>query len=116
MGYNSFVYDLFESFLCEDKIDPICIVEFRTDYDYDGSFGFDWLRIDEPQAVEPPYKDIIQGGFKNGKTDLSKDEAYKKLENEYKKIYIRRRPFTAPWLAGREKYFVPYLNLFFQRI
>lgn len=112
MGYNSFVYDLFESFLCEDKIDPICIVEFRTDYDYDGSFGFDWLRIDEPQAVEPPYKDIIQGGFKNGKTDLSKDEAYKKLENEYKKIYIRRRPFTAPWLAGREKYFVPYLNLF----
>lgn len=22
------------------------------------------------------------------------------------------RPFTAPWFAGRDKYFIPYLNLF----
>lgn len=28
MGYNSFVYDLFESFLCEDKIDPIVLLNF----------------------------------------------------------------------------------------
>ncbi|WP_231999421.1 type VI secretion system Vgr family protein [Prevotella melaninogenica] len=62
----------------------MAMVEFRTTEEYDGSFGFDWLRVDDNGLEkkghylnEEPYDKIIEGGYNDGKTDLTKNEAYK---------------------------------------
>ena len=113
----------------------LATVEFRPDAAYNGEFGFDWLRVkgdpkpvkgdeapkqvldseheswlhvhpvksDEPKTL---YKDIILGGFCDGKRNLTKDEAYERLKKEYRQVPITFR-------KGEEStYFVPYLNLY----
>ena len=110
-------------------------VEFRPDTAYNGEFGFDWLRVKgDPKPVkgdeaskqvldsehesrlhvhpvksdEPKtsYKDIILGGYCDGKRNLTKDEAYERLKKEYRQVPITFR-------KGEEStYFVPYLNLY----
>jgi type VI secretion system secreted protein VgrG len=93
-----------------EKITGLGIIYFRTKQDgtYNGEFGFDWLRQkDQGKTKEPDYKSIIESGYKDGKTDLSKIEAYTKLKKEYGKIpIIRKKPVKG------EQYFVPYLTLF----
>lgn len=112
MSYNSFVYDLSEEFTYKEEIDPISIVHFRTiPGSYDCSFGFDWLRVDEPMAKEPAYKDIIEGGYKSPSSDLTKEEAYKKLETEYERGKISYKDFSKK--EGKQnKYYSPYLSIF----
>ena len=113
----------------------LATVEFRPDAAYNGEFGFDWLRVKgDPKPVkgdetskqvldseheswlhvhpaksdEPKtwYKEIILGGYCDGKRNLTKDEAYEHLKNEYKQV-----PIT--FKDGEENtYFVPYLNLY----
>lgn len=113
----------------------LATVEFRPDAAYNGEFGFDWLRVKgDPKPVkgdetskqvldseheswlhvhpaksdEPKtwYKEIILGGYCDGKRNLTKDEAYEHLKNEYKQV-----PIT--FKEGEENtYFVPYLNLY----
>ena len=86
----------------------LATVEFRPDTDsYKGEFGFDWLRVKDGEIPsEIPYKDIIVGGYCDGKRNLTKDEAYDKLKEEYEHIPITFRK------DEESKYFVPYLNLY----
>ncbi|MCV9926917.1 hypothetical protein OIU83_04610 [Flavobacterium sp. LS1R49] len=88
-------------------------VEFRTLAAYKGEFGFDWLRLkDNGLNLEPDYKSIIEGGYKDGISDLTKIEAYKKLKSEYKQIPVIVKAKTAGGKPSVGEYFVPYLNLF----
>ena len=96
----------------------MAMVEFRTTKEYDGSFGFDWLRVDDNglekeghYLYEEPYDKIIEGGYNDGKTDLTKDEAYKKLKKEYETIVVNM-PDIAKNKKRAKEYFVPYLTLY----
>ena len=96
----------------------MALVEFRTTKEYDGSFGFDWLRVDDNglekeghYLYEEPYDKIIEGGYNDGKTDLTKDEAYKKLKKEYETIVVNM-PDIAKNKKRAKEYFVPYLTLY----
>lgn len=113
----------------------LATVEFRPDAAYNGEFGFDWLRVKgDPKPVkgdeaskqvldsehesrlhvhpvksdEPKtsYKDIILGGYCDGKRNLTKDEAYERLKKEYRQVPITFRK------GEGSTYFVPYLNLY----
>ena len=96
----------------------MALVEFRTTKEYDGSFGFDWLRVDDNglekeghYLYEEPYDKIIEGGYNDGKTDLTKEEAYKKLKKEYETIVVNM-PDIAKNKKRAKEYFVPYLTLY----
>lgn len=99
----------------------IAMVEFRPTSTYNGSFGFDWLRVDDNKLekkshypAEQPYGNIIEGGYGDGKTDLTdgKDgSAYKKLKSEYKKIIVNMQDKSDDSKRTKE-YFVPYLSIY----
>ncbi|MGP1437341.1 MAG: phage baseplate assembly protein V, partial [Phocaeicola sp.] len=96
----------------------MAMVDFRTTQEYDGSFGFDWLRVDDNGLEkeghylgEEPYDKIIEGGYNDGETDLTKDEAYKKLKKEYETIVVNM-PDIAENKERAKEYFVPYLTLY----
>lgn len=86
----------------------LATVEFRPDTDsYKGEFGFDWLRVKDGELpAEIPYKNIIVGGYCDGERNLTPEEAYDKLKEEYEHIPITFRE------DEESKYFVPYLNLY----
>ena len=64
-------------------------------------------KSDEPaQHVETSYKDIILGGYCDGKRNLTKDEAYERLEKECRQVPVTFRE------GEGNTYFVPYLNLY----
>ena len=107
-----------------ETITTECVVEFRTKQDgtYTGQFGFDWLRVDDNGlTTETKYYDILENGYEapNGRAPHrdanndyeNKDEAFKALKKQYKKISINilPRPAVAPFTRD---YFVPYLNIF----
>ena len=58
------------------------------------------------RPVETSYKEIILGGFCDGKRNLTKDEAYERLKKEYRQVPITFRK------GEGSTYFVPYLNLY----
>lgn len=90
----------------------LAVVYFRPLDKWKGEFGFDWLREkDNGLTTEPAYETIIEGGYKDGKSDLDKIEAFKQLKTEYEKFTITRKASVEG--AGTE-YFVPYLTLFSQ--
>ena len=99
----------------------IAMVEFRPTSTYDGSFGFDWLRVDDNKleeqshySEEQPYDSIIEGGYGDGKTDLTggKDgSAYKKLKGEYEMIVVNMQDKSDGSKRTKE-YFVPYLSIY----
>ena len=99
----------------------IAMVEFRPTSTYDGSFGFDWLRVDDNKleeqshySEEQPYDSIIEGGYGDGKTDLTggKDgSAYKKLKGEYEIIVVNMQDKSDGSKRTKE-YFVPYLSIY----
>ena len=96
-----------------------CRVLFRPHDAYEGEYGFDWLREeDSGLANEPAYEGIIEGGYKDGKSDLSSAEAYKALKTEYNRFPIWGFGNHGTWTDDRGysigfgEYFVPYLNLF----
>ncbi len=79
-------------------------VYFRTTEDYQGEFGFDWLREkDNGLNKEPFYDGIVLAGYGNGRQDVSGAIAYEKFKATYKAI-----PTNAP----QAPYYVPYLTLF----
>ena len=89
------------------------IALFRTieDDDYAGEFGFDWLRQkDNSLTLEPDYESIIITGYKDGRTNLTKEEAIIQLKQEYKTI-----PIFKKGVETDEPYYIPYLTLFSQR-
>ena len=99
----------------------IAMVEFRPTSTYDGSFGFDWLRVDDNKlekqshySEEQPYNSIIEGGYGDGKTDLTggkNGSAYKKLKSEYKMIVVNMQDKSDGSKRTKE-YFVPYLSIY----
>ena len=99
----------------------IAMVEFRPTSTYDGSFGFDWLRVDDNKleeqshyTEEQPYDSIIEGGYGDGKTDLTggkNGSAYKKLKSEYKMIVVNMQDKSDGSKRTKE-YFVPYLSIY----
>ena len=99
------------------------IVHFRPLPEWDGEFGFDWLR-DEPTIVkvkrekdrkkvvendiEPPYCETIEAFFSKSRFseevavgNSNKNEAYDELKKEYVKLT----------LSTGEEYYVPWLTL-----
>ncbi|MFB9075923.1 hypothetical protein ACFFLS_13400 [Flavobacterium procerum] len=94
----------------------LAVVYFRPlEKEWKGEYGFDWLREkDNGYNLEPPYKDIIEGGYKDGVNNLNKEEAYEQLKTEYKSIDISlKEKEVAETNSGiPEKYYVPYLTLF----
>ena len=99
------------------------IVHFRPLPEWDGEFGFDWLR-DEPTNVkvkrekdgkkvvendiEPPYCETIEAFFSKSRFseevavgNSNKNEAYDELKKEYVKLT----------LSTGEEYYVPWLTL-----
>jgi type VI secretion system secreted protein VgrG len=88
----------------------LAVVYFRPLDTWKGEFGFDWLREkDNGLSKEPDYQSIIEGGYKDGKDDLNKIQAYAQLKVEYENITIARKVPTATSIT---EYFVPYLTLF----
>ena len=100
------------------------IVHFRPLPEWDGEFGFDWLRDDPTivkvkrkkkdgkeeikEEVEPPYCETIESFFDKSKFseevaagNSDKNEAYNKLKKEYVKLT----------LSTGEEYYVPWLTL-----
>jgi hypothetical protein len=82
-------------------------VQFRPKANWDGEFGFDWLRNGD--NGETKYKDLLQGGYKStdaaGKgLSYTKAEAYVQLKANFSTIDSEVKEF--------KKYLVPYLNLY----
>ena len=100
------------------------IVHFRPLPEWDGEFGFDWLRDDPTivkvkrkkkdgkeeikEEVEPPYCETIESFFDKSRFseevaagNSDKNEAYNKLKKEYVKLT----------LSTGEEYYVPWLTL-----
>ena len=99
----------------------LAMVEFRTTPDYEGEFGLDWLRVDDGElgkqghySDERPYSQIIEGGYGDGKVDLTGGEhgtAYKALIKEYESIIVNMPPKHDNTKRATQ-YFVPYLTLY----
>ena len=88
----------------------LAVVYFRPLSTWKGEFGFDWLREkDNGLNTEPDYESIIESGYKDGVSDLSKVEAYTNLKLEYDTIPITRKTTTS---SPTTEYSVPYLTLF----
>lgn len=92
----------------------LAVVYFRPLDSWNGEFGFDWMREKHNgHKGELDYKRTIQGGYKDGIRDLSREEAYKQLKSEYTTITITRKKEVNGQKTSTE-YFVPYLALFSQ--
>ncbi len=100
----------------------IAMVYFRPNTAWNGEFGFDWIREKDnglAPANDPAYADIIEGGYKDGITDLTggaTGTAYTQLKTQYSIIPISRKPLPAgtpaPATTPSIEYIVPYLTLF----
>ncbi|WP_312398269.1 hypothetical protein [Chryseobacterium sp.] len=80
-----------------------------------GEFGFDWLREDDnglKDKNDTAYKDIIESGYKNGRTDLTATEAFEKLKTEYSVLHMQFPTTEGEETKPVREYFVPYLTLF----
>jgi len=88
----------------------LAMVYFRPLPTWKGEFGFDWLREkDNGLNAEPDYESIIEGGYKDGISNLTNIEAFEKLKLEYQNIPITRKVSS---VASTTEYLVPYLTLF----
>ena len=76
-------------------------VYFRPLPSWRGEFGFDWFRDGKDTKYglknEGDYKQIIESGYKDEKSDLTKEDAIAKMKAEYENF---------------GDYYVPYLTLF----
>jgi hypothetical protein len=87
-------------------------VYFRPLDNWNGEFGFDWLREKDnglAPANDPAYADIIEGGYLDGITDLTggaTGAAYAKLKSQYERLPVANTGYAVT------EYFVPSLTLF----
>lgn len=98
----------------EEKPFLHAVVEFRTVYKtYDGSFGFDWYRKkDNGQSYGGMYKSFIKSGYKDGKTNLTTDEAINRFIDMYEEIPINLLSRINQKEREEKNYQVPYLSMF----
>ncbi len=91
----------------------LAMVYFRPMGNWNGEYGFDWMREKDNNFFnEQNYESIITGGYKDGKEDLTAQEAYEKLKLEYEVIPIKRKTLPNETKYAPAEYFVPYLTLF----
>ena len=85
----------------EDENQTKAKVYFRPLPSWRGEFGFDWFRDGKDTKYglenEGDYKLIIKSGYKDEKSDLTKEDAIAKMKAEYENF---------------GDYYVPYLTLF----
>ncbi|OTQ52720.1 hypothetical protein [Gilliamella apis] len=105
------------------------VVEFRPLNNWDGEFGFDWLRLTEAEArdIEQSYIrnadnqvvafspnnptfGLVESGFATVKKDLDDAKAQKKIQKEYKTFSISDKGRVSQ--SRHLTYYVPYLNLY----
>lgn len=120
MSYNSFVYDLGEDLKPENGIKAKCIVQFRTSGNYNGEYGFDWLRGGDSGRPGDTWYAEIMGRYRDPKNvnDLkqiyskgifTKSVAeYDKFARQYKRHMIvwKRKTGSSDWV-----YCVPVMTL-----
>jgi len=94
-------------------------VYFRPIDTWNGEFGMDWLRENDnglAPASDPAYSGIIEGGYKDGVTDLTggaTGTAYTHLKTQYEIIPIKKQPIAGSTAAPPDgEYFVSHLTLF----
>lgn len=109
---NNYSNDAVKVDAAATEVVALAVVYFRPTGNWKGEYGFDWLREkDNGLAIEPDYESIIEGGYKDGKSDLDKIQAYAQLTTEYEQITITRK---TPNSTASALYYVPYLTLFSQ--
>ncbi|MDQ6531272.1 hypothetical protein [Flavobacterium sp. LHD-85] len=107
-GYYFFTKNFSEKFEFAEEFENATI-NFRTKSNYDGEFGFDWLRIGD--TSEPSYETSIVSGYEERNwTGFDFDtefdtptEAFQALKKEYIAIKTQKPD---------ELYYVPYLNIY----
>ncbi|KAA0989238.1 LysM peptidoglycan-binding domain-containing protein [Dyadobacter aurulentus] len=135
-AYTLVVEQLHKKKLIPSKV----MVYFRPTSDWDGKFGFDWLRVNgDVIRDEIGYEWPIDGGYdvqKPGSTGLTKEQAFAAFKAEYTTIetdFVDKPEYSVPYLnlfrmavqglesayttietdfVYKPEYFVPYLNLF----
>lgn len=90
----------------ELKPNGLGVIHFRPHADYQGEFGFDWVR-DEIDPI--PYRDIM-GEFEY---DIQSDElVFRADEKKYKNLLEEYKSFKHPAINdGDDYYYIPYLTL-----
>ena len=105
------------------------VVEFRPLNNWDGEFGFDWLRVTEAEArdIEQSYirnadnptaafkpNDVtfglVESGYATPTTDLDADPAQSQIKTEYAVHPISDKGRNSK--SRHLTYYVPYLNLY----
>lgn len=107
-GYYFFTKKFSEKFEFAEEFGSAAI-SFRTKSNYDGEFGFDWLRVGD--TGEPSYENSIVSGYEERDwTGFDFDtefdtptEAFQALKKEYINIKTQKPD---------EIYCVPYLNIY----
>ena len=76
----------------EDENQTKAKVYFRPLPSWRGEFGFDWFRDGKDTKYglenEGDYKLIIESGYKDEKSDLTKRRCYSKMKAEYEKFLM----------------------------
>jgi len=102
------------------QIEPKCLVHFRPHSNYNGEFGFDWVRLgDSGNKGDVWYKNIT--GYYNTpkKADGSYDFCNPKFVQSTKEydnlVFSEYRRFSVPWKTTNEEapyiYPIPYMTL-----
>lgn len=94
------------------EILPKCMVQFRPHSNWDGEYGFDWIRVGDTGQVGDKkwYRDIMGKYLNEDECEpqfINQVKAYAKLLGEFKKYNVPRKK------AGSSPYFyiIPYLSL-----
>lgn len=93
------------------------VVEFRPIYKtYDGSFGFDWYRKEDNGHLNgQKYQSCINGGYKDGRSNLSIEEAINRFLDMYEEIAINLPSYKNKKNREDKNYHVPYVSMFSEK-
>ncbi len=101
----------------EEKPFSHAVVELRPIYKtYIGDFGFDWYRKkDNGHLVGQNYQSCILSGYKNGNSDLTKEEAINRFLDMYEEYPINLVSRKNKKEREEKNYHVPYISMFSQK-
>lgn len=102
------------------EMDPKCLVHFRPHSQYDGEYGFDWVRLgDSGNKGDVWYKNIT-GYYEfpklaGGSYDFCNPKFIKSTKEYDNLVFSEFRRFSVPWKTTNEKapyiYPIPYMTL-----
>jgi len=85
----------------EEEIVPECTVCFRRTKDYDGSFGFDWMRVGDTDDERDQWYGT-KGNMTSGDYDKLASGEYKYFDQEWRKQYSEYKEtcrYLIPWVT-----------------